>query len=278
MFKPIFGVVALAAALASQPVAAQDQQDAQTADPVLATVNGTAVTQSEMALASSSLGNALQGVPEDQRRDMVLDLLIDMHLLADAAEKSGVPDEEEFQKRAEWARTQALREVYMDKIIAEKVSEEAIRQRYEEEIAKLAPQQEVSARHILVADEETARDLISELDGGADFAALAEEHSTDPGTAENGGSLGFFSRGQMVPEFEKAAFDLAPGEVTQEPVKSQFGWHVIKVDETREQPVPPLDQVADQIRQILVSEVYRDEVARLKESAEIERTTSAQAE
>jgi len=137
------------------------------------------------------------------------------------------------------------------------ISEADIKARYEKEVAAQPPEEEVKARHILVKTKEEAEDIIKQLDKGADFAKLAKEKSTGP-SADKGGELGFFTKDQMVPEFSKAAFALKPGEYTKEPVKTQFGWHVIQVEDKRTTPPPPLDQVADQVKQVLMRERYFD--------------------
>ncbi len=246
-------------------------------DEVVATVNGEEITGADVDFARAALGEAVERVPEGQRDDMVLSLLIDMHLMADAAANEGLDDTEAFTQRMEFQRMQALQESYMQSLIERTVTEEAVAARYEEEASKLPPREQVSASHILVEDEARARELIAELQAGADFAELAAANSKDPGSAEQGGSLGFFAKGQMVPQFEEAAFDLEPGEITEEPVQSQFGYHVIRLDETRTVPVPPLEEVAPQIQQIMVREAYVDEIEELKQAASIERSDAAAA-
>ncbi len=266
MFKRILGTVAIAAGFATTPVMAQDDQ-------VLATVNGAPITASDFAIATQTLGDSLNNVPEGQRDEMVLNLLIDMEILATAAEKDGFADDPVFKQRMDYLRAQALREIYMERKIGDAVSDEAVKARYDEEVAKLGPQEEVSARHILVEDEDTAKKLIEELNNGADFAKLAEENSTDPGSKTRGGALGFFRAGQMVPAFEEAAFALEPGQMTEAPVQSRFGWHIIKVEEKRPIAVPTFEEVADQIRQVLIREAYVSELDKLKQTATIERAT-----
>jgi len=262
MFKRLMGAAAIAA-MTALPVAAQD-------NPVLATVNGKEITAADVAFAVSNLGEVLERVPAERRPEMVLSLMVDMELLADAAEKAGYDSDPVIEQRLDYYRSQTLRDLYMEKVITENVTEDAVRARYDEEAGKVGPQKEVSARHILVDDEEKAKELIAQLKDGADFAKLAEENSKDPGSAARGGSLGFFGKGQMVPAFEEAAFALGNGEMTEEPVQSPFGYHIIKVDESREKAVPTFDQVGDQIRQLMIREAFVDEVARLKETAEIE--------
>lgn len=267
MFKRILGAAAIAAALAT-PSLAQDDQ-------VLATVNGTPITAADVAAAYDTLGATAQQMPEANRDEMVLNLLVDMQLLADAAEQAGIADDPTFDTRMEQMRAQLLRQLYVESVVDEAVTDEAVRARYEEEAAKLGDRQQVSARHILVEDKETAEEVISKLKEGADFSELATEYSQDPGSAQKGGSLGFIGRGQMVPEFEEAAFALDEGEFTEEPVQSQFGWHVIQVDEKRTQEPPSFEQVGERIRELMMREAYVKELERLKENAEIEMTSEA---
>ncbi|MEO1106065.1 MAG: peptidylprolyl isomerase [Pseudomonadota bacterium] len=270
MFKRLLGAAAIAASFALPAVAQEGD------NPVLATVNGEEITAADVAFAVDTLGNALERVPAGQRPQMVLDLMIDMQLLAEAAEKAGFSDDPVVERRVEYYRTQTLRDLYMEQLIEEQVTDEAIRARYDREAAELGPSKEVSARHILVDEEDKAKELIAEIEGGGDFAEIAEANSKDPGSASRGGSLGFFRQGQMVPPFEEAAFALEPGEMTSEPVQSQFGYHIIKVDEVRDVPVPAFEQVAESVRELMIREAFVNEVARLKETAEIEKTTPAQ--
>jgi peptidyl-prolyl cis-trans isomerase C len=172
-------------------------------------------------------------------------------------------------------RSKVLMEALLDQASKGAVSEEAMRKLYDESVAKLTPEEEVHARHILVDSEEKAKEVVAKLKAGGDFAALAKEFSKDPGAAE-GGDLGYFSKDQMVVEFAEAAFKLKKGEIS-EPVKTQFGWHVIKLEDRRTKPVPAFEQVKDQIEQFLVRKAQSDLVLKLRESAKIERLTAAAA-
>ena len=281
MFKRAIGVTALVALMAA-PAVAQDQgvpaPDTAAAaapattppapDVVLATVDGVNITGADLATAYSAIGEAVDRVPPGQQDAMLLSLLVDMQLMANAARKEGIADTPEFAQKMAFVAKQTLQEDYMNTLIGEKITDQAVADRYKEEIAKL-PKQQLSASHILVEDEAKAKDLIAQLKGGADFAKLAQENSKDPGSASRGGALGFFSAGQMVPEFEQATNKLEVGHVTDEPVKSQFGWHIIRLDDKRDFPVPPLEEVKDQIRQVLVREAYIAEIGRLKSAASI---------
>src|SRR5690606_39185511 len=213
---------------------------------VLATVGDDEITEGDLMLAAEELQAELQSVPADQRRAFLLTVMIDMKLMADAAREDGLADSEEFARRLAYLEEQALRREFFNQIVETEVTEEAIQAAYDELAAQFTPEPEVRARHILVETEQEANDIRAEIEGGRDFDAAAE-YRTD-GTASNGGDLGFFSTGMMVPEFEEAAFALEEGELSQ-PVQSQFGWHLIQLEERRVSEAPPLDQVRQQVAQ-----------------------------
>jgi peptidyl-prolyl cis-trans isomerase C len=279
MTTRFLSAAALAAALALSPALAQEEEAAAPAagesagDAVLATVNGEPVTEADVTFAYENLfGRALGQMPEAQARQQVLQLLIDTRLMAEAAEAAGMAESEEFARRVRLIRQQALQERYMAELVENEVSEEAVRARFDELAAEGAFDL-VSASHILVETEEEARGILSELEEGGDFAAIAQERSLDPGSKERGGSLGYFQRGQMVPAFEEAAYALEAGETTDEPVQSRFGWHVIRTDEKR---TLTLEEVRERLREQLVRQAFAAEIDRLREGATIERPESAE--
>lgn len=245
-------------------------------DEVVATVDGAPITEADVAIALDSLGTTLDQVPEGERRGAVIDLLVDMQLIAAAAEREGLADTDAFARRLAFLRRQALRDAYFAETIENAISEADVRARYDKEVAQVPPRQEVRARHILVEDEEEAKRLIAELKAGASFEELAREHSKDPGSGAEGGDLGFFGEGQMLPAFEKAAFALYPGEITDAPVQSRFGWHIIKKEETREVPPPAYEDVKDQVRDIIVREKFVGALDKLRADATVERPTAAE--
>jgi peptidyl-prolyl cis-trans isomerase C len=199
---------------------------------------------------------------------VIVDALVDLHLLAGAGEAAGLDETESFARRMAYQRARTLRTTYLVEVLAAEVDEEALRAAYDEAIADFEAEEERRARHILVESEEEARALIEELDGGADFATLASERSTGP-SATNGGDLGFFGRGRMVPVFEDAAFSLDVGSYTADPVESQFGWHVIFVEETRQSEPPAFAELAPQIQQGLLQQAFIDAIGDLREEAAI---------
>ena len=166
-------------------------------------------------------------------------------------------------------RDRTLHNLYFQDTVVAKISDEEVRARYDAEIAAMEPETEIKARHILVNSEEEAKAVIAELEQGKDFAELAKEKSTGP-SSSNGGDLGYFGKGQMVPEFEAAAFALEDGKFTTEPVKTQFGWHVILREEMREKPKPEFAAVEDQIRQVVFREKYFELVEKVRAETPVE--------
>ncbi|UUP17123.1 peptidylprolyl isomerase [Nitratireductor thuwali] len=257
------GVAAMIAALLSAPAFAQEEEE------VVATLNGEPITAADIALAEQELDPQFEQLPEEQRRAAALSAVIDVRLFANEADEQGLDDSEDFQRRMDFLRQRALHSAYIDQNVVQEISDEAVRARYDEEVAKMNPPEEVQARHILVATEEEAQAIITQLEGGGDFAEIAKEKSSD-GSASQGGDLGYFTKGRMVPEFEEAAFALEPGEFTKEPVKSQFGYHVIKVEDRRQQQPPAFEQVQNQIKSMLLREKYIEKLGAMREDAEVD--------
>jgi peptidyl-prolyl cis-trans isomerase C len=255
------------ALLAATPVRAED------ANPVLAKVNGSEIHQSDMALAEEELGPSLDKMDPATKQENLLAFLIDMKIVSKAAEDKKVEDNEEFKKRLAFARNRLL----MDSLLATEgkaaTTDDAMKKVYDDAAKQITGEQEVHARHILVETEDEAKAIKAELDKGADFAELAKKKSKDPG-ASDGGDLGFFTKDQMVPEFSAVAFALEPGKIS-DPVKSQFGWHIIKVEEKRNRKAPDFEQVKAQIETYVTRKAQADYVAKLREGAKIERLDQA---
>ena len=249
--------------LTGLPVRAED------ANPVLAKVNGAEIRQSDMALAEEELGPSLAQMDPATKQENVLSFLIDMKIVAKAAEARKIEDRDDFKSRLAFARNRLL----MDNLLAVEgkaaTTDEAMKKVYEEAAKQISGEQEVHARHILVENEDEAKAIEEELKKGADFAELAKKKSKDPG-ASDGGDLGFFTKDQMVPEFSAVAFALEPGKIS-DPVKSQFGWHIIKVEEKRNRKAPDFEQVKAQIETYVTRKAQADYVAKLRETAKVER-------
>lgn len=271
LLVPAFCALSVAFAL---PVQAQDSGAED--DPVVARVGGEDILQSEvLALA--------QNLPPQQQAQIALifpalvEQMIDLKLVGQAGRKAGLADDAEVRERVMRAESQIISQVYVLREIEAQVTDDKVRAEYDKFVQDNPPQTEVRARHILVAEEEQAKNLIVELDGGADFAALAAEHSTGPSGAQ-GGDLGFFGEGQMVPEFSDAAFSMEAGQHSKEPVKTQFGWHVIKVEETRLAEQPAFEDMQEELRSELSRGAYQDILSKLREGAEIEIVSPAGSE
>ena len=238
-------------------------------NPVLAKVNGAEIRQSDVALAEEELGPSLAQMDPATKDENVLSFLIDMKIVSKAAEDKKVQDGEDFKKRLAFTRNRLL----MDSLLASEgkaaTTDDAMKKVYEEASKQITGEEEVHARHILVETEDEAKAVEDELKKGADFAELAKKKSKDPG-ASDGGDLGFFTKDQMVPEFSAVAFALEPGKIS-DPVKSQFGWHVIKVEEKRKRKAPDFDQVKSQIETYVTRKAQADYVGKLREAAKIER-------
>ncbi|ODT82116.1 MAG: hypothetical protein ABS76_08855 [Pelagibacterium sp. SCN 64-44] len=258
----------MAGALA--PALAQDAAAPVAPETVIATVGGEPITEADLGFAAEDLGQDLAQMPPEQRRPFLLSVLIDMKVLAKAGADAGMADTPIFAQRLDYLRERALRRAYFNDAILGAVTEEAMRAEYDNFVAGFQPEEERRASHILVEKEDDAKAIKAELDAGADFAALAKEKSIDPGSGAQGGDLGFFSRGMMVPAFEEAAFALTePGQVS-DLVQSNYGWHIIKLTETRMSAPPSFEQVAGQIQQQLLMKTFNETVAKLMEGTTVD--------
>ena len=251
------------ALLAGLPVRAEE------ANPVLAKVNGAEIRASDVALAEEELGPSLAQMDPATKKENVLSFLIDMKIVSKEAEDKKIADRDDFKTRLAFARNRLL----MDNLLAVEgkaaTTDENMKKVYEEAAKQITGEQEVHARHILVETEDQAKKIEGDLKKGADFAELAKKESKDPG-ASDGGDLGFFTKDQMVPEFSAAAFALEPGKIS-DPVKTQFGWHIIKVEEKRSRKAPEFEQVKAQIETYVTRKAQADYVAKLRETAKVER-------
>ena len=234
----------------------------------VARVNGEDITEAELAFAEAEVGAEIAGLPAESRRRVLVEYLMEAHLFAGEANKDQLATGKDYEARLAYYKLRALRDTFYEKKVRESVTEAQAKAIYDEQVAKLKPEPEVRARHILVKTEEEAKDLVSKLRAGGDFNELAKKSSDGP-SAHTGGDLGYFSRGQMVKPFEEAAFALEPGQIS-DPVKSEFGWHVIKVEDKRNRPAPSFDEVKDQIMTSLVQSQLKDVVQKLRAAAKIE--------
>jgi peptidyl-prolyl cis-trans isomerase C len=209
-------------------------------------------------------------LPEPVRRQLV-ERAITERALVNAARRQGLDKDPEVARRLRRAEDQELQQQLLSREIQGRVTEEAIRARYDRDIAGQQGEEEVHARHILVQTEAEAKQVLTDLQAGADFAELARQRSKDPGSRD-GGDLGWFKRGEMVPEFAAAAFALQPGQLSPAPVHSPFGWHVIKLEERRRAPARPFDDdMKRELREKLLQEEVNAAVRRIRAAANVER-------
>ena len=245
-------------------------QGAAPASKVLAKVDGVEITEADIAVAAEDPALQLSQVPEAQRRDLLVGYLVDLKLGARAAEAAKVGDGADFARKVAYARDKALLDTYLDQESKKAVTPEAARKLYDETVKGLAPEPEVRARHILVETEDEAKAALARLKGGEDFAKVAGDLSKDPGSKAEGGDLGFFSKERMVEPFAETAFKLEPGQVS-DPVKTQFGWHVIRVEEKRVKPVPTFEETKEQIDTYLGRKAQQDLILALRQKGKVER-------
>lgn len=255
----------LAMLLLAGPVRAEDK--------VLATVNGSAIHQSDVTFAEEELGPSIAQMDPATKDKSVLSFLIDMKLLSKAAEDKNIQNSDDFKKRMEFDRNRLLMDSLLTNEGKTAVTDDAMKKVYDNAAKQISGQEEVHARHILVKTKAEAEEIEGELKKGADFAELAKKRSKDPG-ASNGGDLGFFTKDEMVPEFSKVAFSLQPGQIS-DPVKTPFGWHIIKVEAKRQRKPPSFDQMKGQIGTYLSRKAQADFVAKLRAGAKIERMDQA---
>ncbi len=250
----------LAASIAFVPPAAAE-------DAVVARVNGVDIKQSDLDFAASEVGPRLGTYRPEDRKRILLQFMIENELMAGASEKEDLDKADTFEKRVAYHKRRALRDAFFDMNITGAVKESEAKKIYDEKIAKMKPEQEIKARHILVGTEEEAKEIKAQLEGGTDFAKLATEKSKDKNA--EGGDLGFFTRGQMLKPFEDAAFALDVGKIS-DPVNTSFGWHIIEVEERRDQKLPSFDDVKEPIMSQLLVQKAQVVVSGLREKAEIE--------
>jgi len=242
------------------------------ADPaaVVATVNGQPITQADIAIASDDPALSLPGVDEAQKKNLLVDYMVDLKVGAQAAEAAKVGESPDFKRKLAYFRDKLLLDDYLEQEAKKAVTPEAEHAIYDTSVKLMKPEEEIHARHILVDNEAEAKKIAARIKGGEDFAKVAAETSKDPGSKAEGGDLGWFTKERMVPDFATAAFAMQPGQVS-DPVKTQFGWHVIKVEEKRTKPQPTFDELKEQIDQHLIRKSQQDLILKLRAEAKIDR-------
>jgi peptidyl-prolyl cis-trans isomerase C len=261
----------LAGPAAAQPSPARPPAaQAATADPVVARVNGSEIRLSDVRDAMQGLPAEYRSMPPQSLYSALLDQLVDLKAVAALARKQGLDKDVAVQRQLARAADEALQAALFHRDIGPLVDDAAVRARYDRDIAGKQGETEVHASHILVATEADAAAIIADLKKGGDFAAIAKARSSDPGAAQ-GGDLGWFKKGDMLPEFADAAFALQPGQITDKPVHTQYGWHVIKVEERRTAPPPSFEQAEDGLRNQMIQQELQKVIAGALAQAKVEK-------
>ena len=262
------------AAQPAKPPAAAAQKPPQAAppkDPVVATVNGQAIYLSELQVAQQALPPQYRNMPLSSVYPALLDRIIDSKLVVADGKKNKVEADPDFKKRMAFVEDQVVQDFWLQKELAKRVTPDKLQARYQEKLKSMPAEDEVHARHILVATEQEAKDLLAELKKGTPFDKLAKEKSTDKASGAEGGDLGWFKRTDMVKEFSDAAFALKKGETSEAPVKTQFGYHLIKVEDRRQAPPPSFEELADQLREEVQRETVTQYIDQLHANAKVEK-------
>ena len=265
-------VAAFLAVLAAMPAAAQKKPVAAGGadDPVVARVNGAVIHRSDLELAMRGAPAQIQQQPFDKIYPQLLNSIINAELLSQAGRKAKIDQSAEVKEQMAAADNEIVADAFVASLARTQITEAKMRQAYDQ-YAKAAPQsEEVHARHILVATEQEAKDIIDQLTKGADFATLAKAKTIDPPGKTDGGDLGYFTKGDMLPEISAAAFALKPGEITQTPVHTQYGWHVVKVEDRRPGKPGTYEQVAPEIAQQMTQQIVAAKLQDLRGQGKIE--------
>ncbi len=258
-------IIALSGALLSPVLAGT--AIAQSPDTVVAELNGETITLGDMTEFQKTVPTAAE-MEIKTILPQLLNFYIDQRLVITAARGRGLEDDPKVKEQLERLENELVRQAYLRDEISDRVTPEAIELSYNKTMETVVQEPEVKARHILVETEDEAEALLQDIADGAEFADLAMERSTGP-SGPQGGDLGWFVAGTMVPEFAQAAFALQPGEVSPSPVKTDFGWHVIKVEDQRLKPVPTLAEMSDQIRDGLTDDAVESLMTELRGRATI---------
>jgi len=256
---------------AQRPPAQPQQKPAPPKDPIVATINGQQIRLSEVQALQQELPPQYRQMPIEAVFPALIDRLVNVKLVVREAKKAKVQEDAAYKKRLALVEEQVLQEFWVQRELTRRVTPELLKQRYDERIKQMPPEDEVKARHILVSTEDEAKTLIAEIKKGGSFEKLAREKSTDKVSGADGGDLGWFKKIDMVPEFANAAFGLKKDELAEEPVKSQFGFHIIQVQDRRQAPPPPFEELADKLREEATRETVATIINTLRAGAKIEK-------
>lgn len=240
-------------------------------NPVVAKVDDKEITRVDVFRYIKMMPQNVQQLPPQAVYPIALDQVVNTRLVQNKAEEAGLENDPEVQEQLNMAKQQIIRTVYVQRAVDKEIAASDIKKKYDETVGTAPAIQEIKAAHILVDSEAKAKDLIAKLDGGADFAKLASENSADPGNKDQGGDLGWFAKQDMVPEFADAAFKMSKGETTKTPIKTQFGYHVVKVEDKRNRPKPTLEELKPMIQAELRREKLEGMLDKWKSAAKIEK-------
>ncbi|GJM01767.1 MAG: peptidylprolyl isomerase [Rhodomicrobium sp.] len=235
-------------------------------DNIVAKVGPSTITEVDMTRAETEMFNQLVNVPKNARRKVLVEYLIETQLLADAAKEAKISETEDFKARQDYYHRRAMRDTYFDQQVFKSVSEADVKTTYDD----AAKEEEAHVQHILVKEEEKAKELAKKIKDGGDFKELAKTNSIDPGSKDKGGDLGFILKTQVVPTFAKAAFDLEKKGDVSDPVQSQFGWHIIRLEEKRNRALPPYTEVKARIKEVLWQKKAQELIENLRKKSKIE--------
>jgi len=240
-------------------------------DPVVARVNGSPITRSVVVRELQNMGAQAQQIPPQMIYPQLLEKAIVTKLVSSKGYAQKLQNDPEVKARMKDVEAQIVADAYIRKTVQPKITEAKLKKRYEQLAAKFKPEDEVRARHILVPTEKEAEELLKQIKDGADFAKLASEKSKDTGSMKQGGDLGYFTRGAMVKPFADAAFAMKVGDVSEKPVKTDFGYHIIKLEDRRKSSPPPMAEVKDQLTNQVGQEIVQEMIKNMEKKAKIER-------
>jgi len=261
MKKPLLSMSLIAFLATTSPVMADD--------PVVANVDGTKITYSQVMEAKSSLPKQYQSIPEEKLLPILINQAVDTYLINKAAQAAGEAEKPEVKKAIAKAAEEIVAQSYLFAKVKDVLTDAAVKAKYDEVVKNFPQEKEVHLRHILVDNEDTAKAVIKALKGGADFKKLAQTKSKDA-TAKEGGDLGYFRKSELPEALGEAAFALKPGSFSEKPIQTDFGWHVIKVDEIRDAKPPKFDEVQNELKALLTQEAVVALLKDLRAKAKIE--------
>ncbi len=240
-------------------------------NPIVAKVDGKEISRVDVFRYIKMMPAQVQQLPPQAVYPLALEQVVNTRIVQNKAEDAGLENDPEVQQQLDLAKQQIIRSVYVQRAVDKEISESDLKHKYDEAIGKTPDVEEVRAAHILVSDEAKAKEIIAKAQAGEDFAKLASENSADPGNKDKGGELGWFAKQDMVPEFSEAAFKLGKGEISKTPTKTQFGWHVIKVEDKRSRPKPTFEEVKPQLQVELRREKLEGMLDKWRKSADIQK-------